>query len=209
MFPIDIPAGTTVDSLLTKVLPDAHARFVPDSAPKDELRVLLELAGDATYEIVVKGKTLEVREADRDPKPASLWVSVERSSVELVLDDWMGAKRFVPKTTPSGGLVMLTDPRILKRLSMVSGRLELAVADFEGKRVAMTVGAGDAAKKGIDTSSPDAVIEAKMAIVEKVLAWTMPPEEVLSGGHVVLRGKPFVAMQFAFAIGPFFPAQKP
>ena len=209
MFPIDIPKGTTIDSLLMKVLPETHARFVRDDAPKDELHVTLRLEGGATYAVRVKGRELTVREDDTAADaPVSLWVSVAKSSLQLVLDDWLGPKRFVPKATPPGGMVVMTDPRILKRLMMISGRLELAVTDFEGARVAMTVGAGNAAKKGIDTEDPDAVIEAKMATVEQLLALTMAPEEILAGGHVVLRGKSFLAMQFALAIAPFFPAQK-
>jgi hypothetical protein len=209
MFPIDIPAGTTIDTLLTKVLPDTHARFVPDSAPKDELSLALRLEGGASYAISVKGKDLTVRESDGDfASPVALWVSVAKSSVQIVLDDWLGPKRFMPKNAPPGGLVLMTDPRILKRLMMVSGRLELAVTDVGGERVSLTVGAGEAAKRGIDTESPDAVIEAKMDVVEKVLAFQIPPEDVLADGHVAMRGKSFLAMQFALAIAPFFPAHK-
>ena len=206
MFPIDIPPGTTLESLFMQVLPESHARFVPESAPKDELRVLAHVEGGVTYEIVVRGRDVVVRESAAGAKPAVLWISFARSSGQALLDDLLGAKRLIPKATPPGGaMVMLTDPRILKRLMMVSGRLEIAIADFNGARLSLVVGAGDAAKKGALGQSPDVTIEAKMTTVDLVLAGKIPPDEVLSGGHVTITGKSFVAMQFAFAVAPFFP----
>jgi hypothetical protein len=203
MFPVEIPPGTTVETLFTKVLPETHARLVPETAGKDEMRVSARLGGGVTYAITVRGARLDVREAEHDR--AHMWIALERSSVEMVLADWLGPKRFVPKFAPAGGVVLMTDPRVLKRLAMVNGRVELAIPDFDGKRVAMTVGAGEAARRDIDTEDPDAVIEAELSAVEELLAGRLRPEDALADKHVKLRGKPFVAMQFALALAPFYP----
>jgi putative sterol carrier protein len=107
-----------------------------------------------------------------------------------------------------GGLVLMSDPRVLKRLSMVNGRVELALADFEGGRVSMVAGFGDAAKRGIDVDDPDVVIEAKMRTFEKLLEGKLAPEEALADGDVVQRGKKMIAMQLALAIAPFYSPPK-
>jgi hypothetical protein len=180
---------------------------VEDDAGSGEMRVGARLDGGPSYAITVRGAELEVREGAH-AKP-HLWIALARSSVEIVLADWLGPRRFVPKfTPPKGGVVLMTDPRVLRRLAMVSGRVELAIPDFEGKRVAMTVGAGEAAKREIDTEDPDAVIEAELAAVEELLAGRLRPEDALADKHVKLRGKPFVAMQFALALAPFYPSPR-
>ena len=206
MFPIEIPAGTTVESLFTKLAVDLHQQYVTESA-KDEQIAAVKLEGGPTYTYRVRGRELIVEEGE--PKSAPLWMVTKVETVERFLEDWTGPKKYYPRfTPPPGALVMMTDPRVMRRLAMVSGRVELALLDFEGERISITVGCGDAAKKGIDTFEPDVVIEAKMATFDKLLAGKLAPEDALADGDVVQRGKKLVAMQLALALAAFYPAKR-
>lgn len=205
MFPIDIPPGTTLESLFTDVVPALHARFVTDDS-KDEYVAVVRIEDGPSYTYVIQGRTIRVDEGEADR--VRLWISVKRDAVQLFLDDWMGAKRFVPTFIPPGGVVLFTDPRILKRLVMASGKLEVALADHDAGRVAMTVACGDAAKKGIDTDDPNVVLEAKTRALEKILAGRLAPEEALVDGDVSVKGNRFVAMQVALALAPFYPPKR-
>ena len=202
MFPNQNPQGTTLDSLFTKVVPDAHARFVPAGSDAAEHKLLIHVAGAKTYTLSVRGKDLAVREGEE--AGCGLWAKVEKKTVELFLDDWMGAKRWVPKFVPPGGLVLMTDPRILKRVTMVSAKVELSVPDFEGGPISMTVAAGDVARRGPSDAPADTTVETTRATFEKILSGALAPEDAIADGKVTLRGKALVAMQFAFALAPFF-----
>jgi hypothetical protein len=211
MRPIEIPPGTTLKGLFTDVLPATHAKFV-SQPPSTEAHVcVFRFAGGPSFTVTVRGREVEVR--DGEVSWSTLWVATSVGAAERILADWTGAQRFLPKSMPQGALA-LSDPRILKRLMMVSGRIELAVPDFhdgtsdEGPRISLTVGAGEAAKKGIITDEPDAVVEVRMAVLERILGGNLPPEEAIAGGHVTLRGKTLVAMQFALALAPMFPAKR-
>jgi hypothetical protein len=117
----------------------------------------------------------------------------------------------VPKARPSGDLVMLGDPRVLKRIKMVTGAVELAIRDFEepggagggARRVALAIALGAPAKK-LDPA-PDVVIETSMKTYLRLLDGTMGPEDALADGDVSVKGRRMLAMQLAFAIGPLFP----
>lgn len=205
MFPIDIPPGTGVEALLEEILPAAHARLVSDDGD-EEHRAVLRVTGGPSYTLEIRGRRASAARGE-EGAPA-VWVVAPREALERFLEDWATARRFVPRVDPSG-FVMLTDPRVLRRVARVSGRLQLAIADFplgDGRteRVAMTVGAGPAARQRIDVEEPDAVVEATTATVERVLSGALSPEDAIGGGHVKLTGKRLVAMQFALAIAPLF-----
>jgi putative sterol carrier protein len=210
MFPIDIPAGTTVESLFTDVYPALHRKLVSASsggATREALTSVVRLEGGGpSYTIVVRGKDIDVNEGEAEGAP--LWVTLRREVVERFLEDWMGPKKYVPKTAPPADMVLLSDPRVMRRLAMVSARVELALTDFEGERVSLTAGCGDVAKKGIDPDDPDVVIEATMDTLTRLVGGDLSPEEALVDGHVAQRGKRLVAMQLALALAPFFPARR-
>jgi putative sterol carrier protein len=211
MLPFEIPTGTTARSLFETVLPNAHKQLVPLDAGTSELTLAVRVGDDDTlaeggsslgYTFVFRGSEVTIEESER---PASLWIAVHKRTLDRFLGDWMGPRRFAPKFTPRGGALLLTDPRIMKRLVMVTGRIELALPDFEGERASFFVGAGGGKKVSIEPDAPDVVLEATVPTFERLLAGTLPPDEAIGGNHVTIRGKKLVAMQFAFALAPFFP----
>ena len=133
-----------------------------------------------------------------------LSLRIAAATAQRFLDDWSGPKRWLPKFTPGGGVAILTDPRLLRRLAMVTGRIELAISNFEGGRVSMTLAAGARAVHD-DSATPDVVVEMKMDAFERLLDASLAPDEAIGDSHVTVRGKKLVAMQFALALVPFFP----
>src|SRR5579883_1077575 len=105
MFPIDIPPGTTVHSLMTKVVLDLHKRHVTEAA-KEPLSAVTRLEGGKSYTFTVRGRDLHVEEGERERVP--LWMSVRHATVERFLADWGGPKKYVPRFVPAGGLVMMS-----------------------------------------------------------------------------------------------------
>ncbi len=203
MFPFEIPPGTTAESFFLSVVPEAHARLVPAGGGQEEYVLVAEIQGGEAFTYAVRGREVNVT---RGSSPALLWVSVEQHTLERFILDWTTEKRFIPKFKPRGDVMLFTDPRVLKRLSLVTGRVELALPSFEGGRAAIKVGAGGGKKIRVSDEA-DVTIEASVATFERMLAGTLPPDEAISGGHVELSGKKLVAMQFAFALAPFFPLQ--
>jgi hypothetical protein len=186
-------------------------RFVPPEAPNDPMRLVASierpgLAASASYVLEVRGRVLKVQSGE-EAKPA-LWMVTTQRCVEHFLHDFTGAKRFVPKrAAPRPGSVLLpTDPRLLKRLVMVNGRIEMAT-EIDGERLWIVLGAGDAAKRGVDTDDPDVSVEAEVRALDRVIAGKLGPEEALADGDVRVKGKRLVAMQFALAVAPFYPAK--
>jgi len=204
MLPIDIPPGTTGRALLESVLPAAHRELVPPSpgGAGDAITMSVRVDGGDSFHYELRGEGVTVRPGEA---PAHLWMKVDAATLERFVADWSGPKRYLPTFTPRGGVRLLTDPRVLKRLIMVSGRIELALPDFEGGRAAIVVGAHGGKKKPIDPAEPDATIEAKMSLFDALLAGRVSPDEALASDGVTLRGKKLVAMQLAFALAPFFP----
>ena len=209
MFPFEIPPGTTAESFFLSVVPEAHRRLVPDGGDKagaapervEEYVLVAEIQGGEAFTYAVRGREVNVT---RGSAPALLWVSVAKHTLERFLLDWTTEKRFIPKFKPRGDVALFTDPRVLKRLSMVTGRVELALPEFEGGRAAILLGAGGGKKIRVSDEA-DVTIEASVATFERMLAGTLAPDEAISGSHVELIGKKLVAMQFAFALAPFFP----
>jgi putative sterol carrier protein len=126
---------------------------------------------------------------------------------QAFLDDWTGPQKLVPKVKPPGDLLLLSDPRILKRLKLATGAIELAIRDFEEdgerRRVALSIAVGAPAKK-VDPD-PDVVVETSMKTYLRLLGGEIGPEDALADGDVVVKGKRFVAMQLVFAVAPLFP----
>jgi putative sterol carrier protein len=206
MLPIDIPAGTTVETLVTEVVPALHARMVADDVPADLFVVSVRVDGRGDWTVTIRGR--EMRVAEGAAARPTLWVHTTERSVERFLEDATGPKRLLPKFAPAGGVATMSDPRIVKRVAMASGRIELALADVDGDRLAIVFGFGDAARKEIDPDDADVVVETRMATLERVLRGELGPEDALADGDVKVRGNRFLAMQLALAVAPFYPAKR-
>jgi putative sterol carrier protein len=201
MLPFVVPPGTTLESLFHDVIPRAHAQLVPAASHRDRFVAVHAVKGWKTVTFTIRGGTLEVREgAESAP---DFWIHVERDAVEMFLADWMGNQRLLPKRMPKD-MVAISDPRVLKRLALVSGKAELAL-DLNGKRVAMTAASGLAAKKAIDPEDPDVILESDASTFARLVEGSLPPEDAIADGAVVVRGKRLIAMQLAFAFAPFYP----
>jgi putative sterol carrier protein len=138
----------------------------------------------------------------------TLWMHTTERAVERFLEDALGARRLVPRFEPAGGVAAISDPRIVKRVAMASGRIELAVTDEDGERLALVFGFGDATRKAIDPEDADVVVETSLVTLERVLRGELGPEDALADGDVKVRGNRFLAMQLALAVAPFYPAKR-
>jgi|HubBroStandDraft_4_1064222.scaffolds.fasta_scaffold51366_2 putative sterol carrier protein len=201
---IEIPPDTTVRSLVETVVPELHARLVPDGGPQDAftVNVRIEDAGDWTVRIAGR----EMRVVDGAADKPTLWLFTTARAVELFLEDATGPKRFLPRFDTTDGLALLSDPRLVKRAALASGRIELAMTD-EGERIAIVLGFGSAARKRIDPDDADVVIETGAATIDRMLSGRLAPEEALADGDVRVRGNRMLAMQLALAVAPFYPKQ--
>jgi hypothetical protein len=202
MFPFEVPAGTTLDTLFREVLPKAHAQMVPPGAPRDRFVVVQKVEGFETFTLEIAGPDMKVRTGGTDEP--DFWILVARANVELFLDDWLGPKKLVPKRVPKD-FVSLSDPRILKRLALISAKAELALADVGGRRVSLAAASGNAAKKEIEADDPDVVLEAGADTFIKLVEGSLPPEDAIADGAVLVRGKRLLAVQLALAFAPFYP----
>jgi hypothetical protein len=207
MLPFEIPKGTTLEALVNHVVPEAHAKLVPTSAGREPYTCALEIAGRGRWVVRLDGASMKV--AAGEERAPDIRISVAGEDAQAFLDDYVGPQRLVPKTRrPAGGVQMLSDPRVLKRVKMVTGVIELAITDFvadptsghEARRVALSIALGAPAKKV--EPDPDVVIEVTMRTYLRLLGTT--PEEALADGDVSVKGKRLLAMQVAFAIGPLF-----
>jgi len=203
VIPFTIPPGTSPHVLITELLPRDHARPVPASAGRARVFVHID---DARYTLDVDGARVKAHIGDHnaDGDRFDLSLRANEATVQKFLDDWSGPKRWLPKFEPRGGIAILTDPRLLRRLAMVTGRIELAIADFEGERVSLTLAAGARAVHD-EAAEPDVVVEMTMDAFERLLDASLAPDEAIADRHVTVRGKKLVAMQFALALVPFFP----
>jgi hypothetical protein len=201
-----IPADTTVETLIERELPALHAGLVPDDVPKEPfvVAVLVEDAGSWTVRIVGRAMTVATGAADRP----TLWLFTTARAVEVFLDDAQGARRFWPRFEPAGGAVILSDPRIIKRAALSHGRIELALRDVNGERLAVVLGFGDAARRRIDPDDVDVVVETGLETMERILAGALAPEAALVDGDVAVRGNRMLALQLALAVAPFYPKPK-
>ena len=214
MLPFEIPPGTTLEGLLTDVVPAAHARLVPQSAGREPFTCAIELEGLGRWVVSLDGPKMTVRAGEE--RAPDVRIRARAEDAKEFFDDYLGPKRLAPKTKRaapgSGGVVMLSDPRVLKRVKMVNGTVELAIADFDDgrggapRRVWMSASLGSAAKK-VEPEA-DVTIEVAMKTFLRLVAGGATPEEALADGDVPVKGKRLVAMQVAFALAPLFPASR-
>jgi putative sterol carrier protein len=212
MLPIDIPLGTTAESLVTEVVPALHARLVGKEVPRDPLPVTVRIEGVGAWTITIQGNVMTVEDGE-SPQPA-LWMWTTARAVDWFLEDARGPKRLMPRVVPpAGGALLVSDPRIVKRVAMASGRVELALRTGAGKkeeedeRLVVVLGLGAAAKRAIDPEDADTCIEAELPALERVLRGELGPEEALGDGDVAVRGNRFLAMQLALSLAPLYPGK--
>jgi hypothetical protein len=207
MISFDIPADTTVESLLCVVAPSFHALLVPADAPVDLFSVAVSIQGAGGFTLRIRGREMRV-EPHVDPRP-TLWIHTTARDVTALIQDALGPRRWVP-LDPKGqlpsGVVAFSDPRLLKRAAMASGRIEVALVDTSGERFSAVLGFGPAARRAIDPEAPDAVVEVTADTMARVLAGALPPDRAITDGGVRIRGSRFLPMQLALAAAPFYPA---
>jgi len=206
MFPLEIPPGTTIESLLTEIVPELHGRMVGADAPADAYAVAVCVEGRGSWVVRIRGQAMTVEQGELD-RP-TLWMHTTERAIERFLEDAVGPKRFLPKFAPVGGVGTMSDPRVLKRVAMASGRIELAARDEDGERIAIVFGFGAATRKPIDPEDADVVVEARLSTLERVLGGELGPEEALADGDVTIRGNRFLALQLALAVAPFYPSKR-
>src|SRR5579884_969346 len=142
----DIPQGTTIESLLESVAPALHDGLVPDGVPSDSFVVSVHVAGTGAFTVHIRGRAMRV-ERGENGRP-TLWLFTTSRVVERFLEDARGPRRFLPTSPPPHGAVaVLSDPRLLKRVAMASGRMELALRDADGERLSVVLGFGDATRR--------------------------------------------------------------
>jgi hypothetical protein len=205
MFPLDIPPGTTIESLVTDAIPALHARLVGGGGPNEEFAVALRIDGCGSWTVRIRGRAMAV-DPGEERRP-TLWMYTTEAMAQRFLQDTQGPRRPVPRIAPvaPGGVLTLSDPRVIRRVAMASGRIELAVLEQDGGRLSVVFGFGAAARRPIDPEDPDTVVETPIATLQRILNGERGPEEALSNGDVSVRGSRLLAMQLAFAIAPFYP----
>jgi hypothetical protein len=199
----EIPPDTTIRSLVESVAPALHALMVPDDAPTDALAINVRIEDAGSWTAYIRGREMRVVEGEAE-RP-TFWLFTTARTVEVFLEDAAGPRRLAPKFEPSAATALLSDPRLVRRVAMAHGRIELALRYLGGERLAIVFGFGGAAQKRIDPDDADVVVEAGLATVERVLAGTLAPEEALADGDVAVRGNRMLALQLALAVAPFYP----
>jgi SCP-2 sterol transfer family len=209
MLPLDLPAGTTIESLVTEAVPALHGRLVGDEAPDETFTVNLRIDGRGSWVVRVRGRHMRVETGEQE-RP-SLWMYTTEAAAERFLEDALGPRRFLPRVASparAGGVRTMSDPRMLKRVAMASGRIELAVIDTDGARLTVVFGFGDAARRAMDAEDPDTVVEASMAALDRVMRGELGPDEAISSGAVTVRGSRWLAMQLALAVAPLYQTRR-
>jgi hypothetical protein len=202
----EIPPDTTVRSLVESVAPALHARLVPGDAPTDALAVNVRIEDAGSWTAYIRGREMRVVEGE-DDRP-TLWLFTTKRTVEVFLQDAAGPRRLAPRFEATGATALLSDPRLVRRVAMAHGRIELALRYVGGERLAIVLGFGGAARKRMDPDDADVVVEAGLTTVERVLAGTLAPEEALADGDVAVRGNRMLALQLALAVAPFYPQRR-
>jgi hypothetical protein len=203
---VEIPEGTTIEALVERVVPALHAKLVPDDAPADAIHVNVRIDDAGSWTVHIRGREMLV-DAGEVERP-TLWLFTTARAVEMFLEDATGPRRFLPKFEPADGTGILSDPRLIRRVAMAHGRIELALRDVEGERLSIVFGFGNATRRRIDPDDADVVVEAGLATVERMLAGTLAPEDALADGDVSIRGNRMLALQLALAVAPFYPQDR-
>ena len=180
--------------------------MVGADVPGDVFTIAVRVEGRGGWTVRIRGREMKVEEGEA-ARP-TLWMHTTERAVERFLEDALGPRRLLPKFAPAGGVTTMSDPRVVKRVAMASGRIELAVKDDDGERLAIAFGFGDAARKAIDPEDADVVVETRLDTLERVLRGELGPEDALADGNVKVRGNRFLAMQLALAVAPFYPAKR-
>jgi putative sterol carrier protein len=204
MLPLDVPPDTTIALLVTQVIPELHARLVGPEGPSDVFTIAVRIEGYGSWTVRIRGPEMRVDPGETD-RP-TLWMYTTQEMADRFLQDAIGPRRLLPRPPPVSvkGVLTMSDPRVIKRVAMASGRIELAALEDDGGRIALVFGFGDAARRPIDPSDPDTVAEAPIAVLERMLRGDCGPEEALSSGEVTVRGSRLLAFQLALAIAPFY-----
>src|SRR5579864_4646072 len=95
MLPLDVPPGTTLESLVTEVIPALHQRLVGDGGPDEAFSVSLRVEGRGSWTIRIRGREMRVRDGE-EPRP-TLWMYTTEAAAERFLEDAMGPRRLLPK----------------------------------------------------------------------------------------------------------------
>jgi hypothetical protein len=208
----DVPKGTSPQDFLLAVLPKWHARAVPKSESGAFL-LLVELVGDGAYTLQVRGPELEVQaigKAEPSTQPSAR-IQMQERDVRFFLGDWSHAGLFRPRFAPRLGATVPTDPRLLKRLLLVSGTFKLGLRDVatdDGIRTVdiVAVLGARASAAGSATARPDLSISTTAAFYLQLLGGKFAPEDALGHPEVTVIGKRMLAMQAAFALAPWLPS---
>ena len=202
----DIPPGTTARSLVETVFPAIHAQHVPDDAPTDAFTVVVRIDDVGSWTVHIRGR--EMRAVAGEAARPTMWLFTTARAVERFLEDATGPQRFLPRFASPGAVSVLSDPRLVKRVAMAHGRIELAVRDVDGERTAVVLGFGASARGRVDPDDADVVVEVGLETVERMLAGELAPEDALVDGGVTIRGNRMLALQLALAAAPFYPTPK-
>jgi putative sterol carrier protein len=206
---MEIPKDTTLESLVEIVIPAIHSQLVPANAPTEAFSVAVRVDDGSSWTVHIRGR--DMRAVRGESERPTLWLFTTARAVERFLEDATGPRRFAPKFAPVGGpngAAVLSDPRIVRRVAMADGRVELALRDDDGERLTIVIGFGGAARKRIDPDDAEVVIETDTVTLGRVLAGSLAPEDALLDGNVMVRGNRLLALQLALAIAPFYPAKR-
>ena len=206
---MEIPKDTTLESLVEIVIPAIHAQLVPANAPTEAFSVAVRVDDGKSWTVHIRGR--DMRAVPGESERPTLWLFTTARAVERFLEDATGPRRFAPKVEPVGGpngAAVLSDPRIVRRVAMADGRVELALRDDDGERLTVVIGFGGAARKRIDPDDAEVVIETDTVTLDRVLAGSLAPEDALLDGNVLVRGNRLLALQLALAMAPFYPAKR-
>jgi hypothetical protein len=198
MLPRQLPPGTTLRSLVTELLPDDHRKNVPADA--GEARVGVRFGGGSCYLLVASGSQLTVTETPRI-EPAPLLLSVEETTAQLFLDDYLGPQTLVASFEPRG-IASITDPRFLRAVSAVAGVVSMSLHGFRGVTATVLLATGPDASLYDD---PDVTLDIDLPAFLPILAGKVGPDEAIAEGHARLKGKKLLAMQLALTLVPYFP----
>lgn len=200
MKPFEIPAGTTVESLITEVLPKEHARFVPSSTSAD-VAAVVRIAGAGDFTVRARGPVLDVERGESAAR--SLWIASDRASVEAILKDAEGPGEPLPELPDGAPFVALSDPRVWSRMALVEGSIHASV-DFHGATLWVAFGGGRRAKT-IDPERTDVRITVPFSLFRALLDGKTRPEEAIADATIDRKGSRLVAMQAALALAVLYP----
>lgn len=202
MKPIELPAGTTVTSFIEELLAKEHAARVSDDGPETFV-VHARIDGLDSYTITVRGRALSVERGEQGK--AQLWIATDASCATRALDDALGDARLLPDVRDPGSVPAITDPRLLRRLVMVSGTVRAELTGFGDAPLWVAFGAGAKASR-IDPERTDAEVSLPMSVLEQLMSLSKRPDEALKDVSVKTKGNPFVPMQLALALAILLPA---